>query len=102
MTTDHVELHTTAPTQSQAGSCQCGNHEEGPVALDVRQIPHAIRHATVFGALGAITPGMSLDLVAPHDPVPLLVQIHDRFPGQFAVTYVDSGPVAWKVRFSLQ
>ena len=39
--------------------------EETPT-LDVRPIPRSIRHATVIGALSAIRPGRSLDLVAPH------------------------------------
>ena len=43
--------------------------------LDVRAVPHAIRNATVFGALEAVQPGGAMVLVAPHDPLPLLAQV---------------------------
>ncbi|MEO7070116.1 MAG: DUF2249 domain-containing protein, partial [Nostocoides sp.] len=70
----------------------CGCHEDEAVPeLDVRAIPHRIRHATVFGALEAIGPGESLDLIAPHNPLPLLAQIADRENGQIAVAYLDEG-----------
>ena len=62
--------------------------------------PHAIRHATVFGALGAIKPGQSMVLVAPHDPKPLLAQIADREQGTISVTYLDEGPEAWRLRLT--
>ncbi|PKQ26921.1 MAG: hemerythrin [Actinobacteria bacterium HGW-Actinobacteria-4] len=100
MTSEPIELHTAAPTHGDAGGCQCGHDDEGPVTLDVRPIPHAIRHATVFGALSAVAPGFSLDLVAPHDPVPLLLQVEERLPGQFTTAYVVSGPEAWTIRFT--
>ena len=40
-------------TEVTKPSCGCGA-DEGEPTLDVRLIPHAIRHATVFGALSAI------------------------------------------------
>ncbi len=70
--------------------------------LDVRQIPHAIRHATIFGALGAIAPGFSIDLVADHNPLPLLAQLEQKSPGDFAVTYLEEGPEVWKLRLARQ
>lgn len=70
--------------------------------LDVRQIPHAIRHATIFGALGAIAPGFSITLVADHDPLPLLAQLEQRQPGDFAVSYRESGPEVWKLNLARQ
>lgn len=68
--------------------------------LDTRQIPHAIRHATIFGALGVIAPGISLDLVANHNPLPLLNQLEERRPDDFDVTYIDNGPEVWRLRFT--
>ena len=81
-------------------SCGCGCSDEGVPELDVRAIPHAIRHATVFGALGAIPPGGSMVLVAPHDPKPLLAQIADREAGAIEVSYLDEGPEAWRLRLT--
>lgn len=69
-------------------------------SLDVRPVPHSIRHATVIGALSAIRPGRSLDLVAPHDPKPLLRQIDGIEPATWTVTYLVSGPEAWTLRLT--
>jgi uncharacterized protein (DUF2249 family) len=65
--------------------------------LDARQVPHHIRHATVFGALDAVRPGAGLELIAPHDPLPLLAQIEERDPGAFDITYLERGPEAWRI-----
>ena len=78
-------------------SCGCGCSDDGVPELDVRPIPHAIRHATVFGALGAVPRGGSMVLVAPHDPRPLLAQIADRESGAIEVSYLTQGPDAWRL-----
>lgn len=81
-------------------ACACGCVDDGEPELDVRVIPHAIRHATVFGALGAIPAGGSLRLVAPHDPKPLLAQIAEREGDSIEVTYLVQGPEAWSLRLT--
>ncbi|GAA5030070.1 DUF2249 domain-containing protein [Terrabacter aeriphilus] len=81
---------------TEAHSCGCDDAAHGAPELDVRPIPHAIRHATVFGALGAIPPGGTLVLVAPHDPKPLLAQIVDR-EGPVTVSYLVEGPDLWRL-----
>ncbi len=68
--------------------------------LDVRPVPRSIRHATVIGALSAIRPGRSLDLVAPHDPQPLLRQIEGLEPDTWTVTYLVTEPEAWTLRLT--
>ena len=81
--------------------CGCGaEHPDGPPELDARSIPHAIRHATIFGALDAVPDGGRMVLVAPHDPVPLLAQLEERAPGRFEVTYLERGPEAWRLAFT--
>ena len=83
------------------GVCGCGGAEEtAEPELDVRQVPHALRHATVFGALDAVPPGTAMVLLAPHDPLPLLAQIEQRSPGAFAVEYLERGPETWRLRLS--
>lgn len=92
--------HTTLPLAGGGQhACGCDDADHGVPELDVRAVPHAIRHATVFGALSAIPVGGSLDLVAPHDPKPLLAQIADREPG-VTVRYLDEGPDAWRLRLT--
>ncbi|MFE1290320.1 DUF2249 domain-containing protein [Streptomyces sp. NPDC058751] len=83
------------------GVCGCGGAEEAAEPeLDVREVPHALRHATVFGALDAVPAGTAMVLVAPHDPLPLLAQIEQRDPGAFSVEYLVRGPEAWRLRLS--
>lgn len=95
----HEHEHEQIGTDSGcAHDCTCGETDgPGYPELDVRQVPHKIRHATVFGALEAIAPGGGLVLVAPHDPLPLLAQVQQRWPGGFAVTYLERGPEAWRL-----
>ncbi len=89
------------PAAPVAGSCGCGGHDDAEIpVLDVRAVPHAIRHATVFGAFDAIPAGGSLLLVAPHDPLPLLRQLSTRAGGALAVDYEESGPEAWRLRLT--
>ncbi|HEX6150833.1 DUF2249 domain-containing protein [Nocardioides sp.] len=94
-----------ATEESAAGgcgghACTCGETDAGELPeLDARAVPHAIRHATIFGALDALGPGGGLVLVAPHDPLPLLNQLEARSPGGFSVDYLERGPEAWRLRF---
>jgi uncharacterized protein (DUF2249 family) len=39
-------------------------------------------------------------LLAPHDPLPLLAQIEQRWPHVFAVRYVERGPETWRLAFT--
>lgn len=66
----------------------------------MREVPHALRHLTVFGALDAVPAGTAMVLVAPHGPLPLLAQMEQRNPGVFAVEYLERGPEAWRLRLS--
>ncbi len=91
---------SSIPVTTLDSSCTCGCTDDGTPTLDVREIPHVIRHATVFGALGAVPRGGSLVLVAPHDPKPLLAQIRDREDDSVEVTYLESGPEAWRLQLT--
>jgi uncharacterized protein (DUF2249 family) len=90
-------LHLETPS-APASSCNCGGHNDDVPVLDVRQIPHAIRHAAVFGAFDAIAPGGSLVIVAPHAPVPLLNQLAAR--AEIAAEYLVEGPTEWHVQIT--
>lgn len=80
--------------------CSCGESDAAVPELDVRQVPHAIRHATVFGAFEAVGAAGSLVLVAPHDPLPLLQQLDARAGGGLRVEYLERGPEAWRLRLT--
>jgi uncharacterized protein (DUF2249 family) len=88
---------TVTPTSS---ACGCGHdHAADAPRLDARQIPHAIRHGAILGALGQVAPGQSMILVAPHDPQPLLRQIAERFD-DVSVSYLVRGPEEWQLLLS--
>lgn len=89
------------PVEASNGH-RCGCHDEAAAApeLDARAIPRAIRHATIFGALGAVAPAAEMILVAPHDPLPLLDQVEQRWPAGFTIDYLERGPDAWRLRFA--
>lgn len=92
------EARPTLNVIQEPSACGCGEHDDDVPELDVRQIPHRIRHATVFGALSAIGPGSAMILTAPHDPKPLLAQIQERENGTISVSYLEQGPDAWRLR----
>jgi uncharacterized protein (DUF2249 family)/iron-sulfur cluster repair protein YtfE (RIC family) len=96
---EHADHASTPARSHDHGGCNCGERDEGMPELDARLVPHAIRHATIFGALDAVAPGRGMVLVAPHDPLPLLAQIEQRLPGAFAVDYLERGPEAWRLQF---
>lgn len=102
MSTQDVHLHDRAPQQggdapAPRTGCGCG-HDEGPVVLDARPIPHAVRHGAVLGALGSTPPGGSLVLVAPHDPLPLLQQAQAMMPVE--ISYLERSPGEVHVRIT--
>lgn len=88
---------------SSGGSCGCGEVSDGAhPELDATTIPHAIRHATIFGALDSVAPGAAMVLVAPHDPLPLLAQLEQRSDGGFRVEYLERGPEKWRLLLTRQ
>lgn len=104
----HELLGDSADAAGEAASSGCGGHtcacgeQDGDTfpELDARSIPHAIRHATIFGALETVPPGAGLVLLAPHDPIPLLGQIGERWPGEFNVAYLETGPDTWRLELT--
>ena len=81
-------------------TCGCGESDTDDPVLDVREVPHSIRHATVFGAFDAVPVGGALVLVAHHDPIPLLHQLDQRASGRLDVDYEQRGPEAWRLRLT--
>ncbi len=82
-------------------TCTCGHdHDEQLPELDARVIPHAIRHAAIFGAFDSLRPGAAMVLVAPHDPLPLLAQLSDAYGDGLRVSYLDRGPEAYRLKLA--
>lgn len=55
--------------------------------FDARGVAKRFRHAAIFGALDALTPGETMQFINDHDPVPLLRQMEQRFGETVSVTY---------------
>lgn len=66
--------------------------------IDVRTIAPRERHSLIFAQFDALQPGEAVLLVNDHDPRPLLYQFEERRGGQFAWTYLQSGPDLWRVQ----
>lgn len=92
--------HQLTGGAEQPHTCGCGEHDTDDPVLDVREVPHSIRHATVFGAFDAVPAGGALVLVAHHDPIPLLHQLNDRASGRLEINYEQRGPEAWRLRLT--
>ncbi len=95
---ENIQIHSSRATaHNQGGGCACGGHDEAVPELDVQTIPHAIRHAAIFGALGGLNVGGGMIISATHDPVPLLDQLRDRHGDEYATEYLDNGPDRWRI-----
>ena len=70
----------------------------GDPGLDVRDIPPAQRHESIFAAYRTLGPGAGFVLVSDHDPLPLRYQFEVGHPGEFTWDYLEAGPQAWRVR----
>jgi len=67
--------------------------------LNASQIPHAVRHGAIHGALDSRNVGESMILIAPHNPLPLLKEVAARDEA-FQVTYLQEGPHDWHLKFT--
>ena len=65
--------------------------------LDVRTLPHVQRHEIIFGRLDALAPGQALVILNDHDPKPLRYQASAMWPDRFEWSYLEAGPVEWRV-----
>ncbi len=95
-----IEIHRSrdaAVDQSPTAGCTCGEADEELPELDVQTIPHAIRHASIFGAIDSLRAGSGLIVSATHDPVPLLTQLQARHGDRYTATYLDRGPERWRI-----
>jgi len=57
--------------------------------FDARGIGKRFRHAAIFGALDALTPGETMRFFNDHDPIPLLRQMQQRYGEAVRVDYLQ-------------
>ncbi|GAA4411094.1 DUF2249 domain-containing protein [Quisquiliibacterium transsilvanicum] len=70
--------------------------------FDARGVAKRFRHAAIFGALGALTPGETMRFVNDHDPIPLLNQIAQHFGDSVGVRYVAREPGQIVIDFTVR
>lgn len=66
--------------------------------IDVRTLPPAQRHSTIFQKYTDLGANEAFELVNDHDPKPLYYQFAAEHEGQFTWEYIESGPEVWRVR----
>lgn len=84
------------------GAALAGIHEilggtGEPDELDVRTLPHGGHHEIIFARLDQLQPGGRLMILNDHDPKPLRYQTDTFRPGLFTWTYLETGPLRWRV-----
>lgn len=67
--------------------------------LNASEIPHAVRHGAIHGALGTLNVGESMILIAPHDPLPLLKEVDQR-EESFGREYLKKEPKEVHIKFT--
>lgn len=84
--------------EKQSTGCGCGHDHDQLPTLDAREIPHALRHASILGAVASLAPGSAMGLIAPHNPLPLLAQIKDAHGDSVEISYLSEDP--WTLKFA--
>lgn len=70
--------------------------------FDARGIAKRFRHAAIFGALDALTPGETMRFCNDHDPLPLLAQLQQRYGDKVSIEYRQREPGAIVIDFVRQ
>ncbi len=65
--------------------------------IDLRLHQPATRLALVEQVLAVLAAGEDVLFVLHEKPLRLPTYIHERFPGQFTVSFVDQGPEIWSL-----
>lgn len=68
--------------------CSTPATDAGVYAFDARGVARRFRHAAIFGALQALTPGETMRFYNDHDPLPLLSQLDNFFGPRIEMAYV--------------
>ena len=72
--------------------------KENDIELDVRSLPHARRHDTIFSLLEKLESKQALVITNDHDPRPLGFQMRALYGDEtYSWTYIESGPEVWRV-----
>ncbi|HEU5267801.1 MAG TPA: DUF2249 domain-containing protein, partial [Jatrophihabitans sp.] len=68
------------------------------IELDVRNVPKPQRHPLIFDRFAGLASGEAFVLVNGHDPRHLREEFERDHPGQYRWEYLETGPMAWRIR----
>lgn len=69
--------------------------------VDIRTLVPRERHALIFQLVAGLkNAGDSFVFINDHDPKPLFYQLEAEYPQQFSFTYLEAGPVAWRIQIA--
>ncbi|WP_276256340.1 DUF2249 domain-containing protein [Halomontanus rarus] len=77
-----------------------GRDDDVLTRYDVREIPKAERHPTIHHRYGMIPAGETMELVAPHEPRPLLGEFRERYGDAFTWDVVEAEPGRCRVQIT--
>jgi uncharacterized protein (DUF2249 family) len=86
--------------QALAGKGDIFGGQGAPDELDARAMPHSGRHDIIFARLDQLLPGGTFVILNDHDPKPLRYQSEALWPGRFAWSYTEAGPLQWRVEIT--
>ena len=86
--------------QALAGKLEILGEPPAPDELDVRSLPHGGRHDIIFAKLDQLLPGGTFVILNDHDPRPLLYQTEALWPGRYEWSYLEAGPLQWRVEIT--
>ena len=70
--------------------------------FDARGVAKRFRHAAIFGALDSLQPGETMRFANDHDPLPLLMQIAQRYGDSVGIEYRQCEPGAIVIDFAVR
>jgi uncharacterized protein (DUF2249 family) len=82
----------------------CANNHinlEGVYVFDARGVAKRFRHAAIFGAIEALTPGETMRFYNDHNPLPLLQQLMARYGAGIEINYVTQEPAGVIIDFKI-
>lgn len=65
--------------------------------VDAREYAPMDKHRVIFETFESLEADQSMELVNDHDPKPLYYQFRAEKDGTFNWTYLEEGPVVWRV-----
>ncbi|MBK6863574.1 MAG: DUF2249 domain-containing protein [Ideonella sp.] len=70
--------------------------------FDARGVAKRFHHAAIFGALDSLQPGETMRFANDHDPLPLLMQISQRYGDSVSVEYRQREPGMIVIDFAVR